>query len=418
MQTNTQQLRWQFEHYYKEKKIPLWVFDQNYEVAFTNFTTSAILNLMEPIRQMARSYQLAHSITGYYLNLDHPYEMYYCFSYDVGKHQSYIIIVGPVVTVKPTERIWKELTFNVSLFAEQKRVISHALPVMDVENFKFEITEFYNNILESKAPVFDTISYDLSDKKEDTSIIASADRFELIPEAIDEASSYEDLCKIEDLFRILIINGSTYQLYSMFNDERTMDILFPDKTSVADCIMRTIELLTIAKIASVESGNDHKASHARFQHFASELKQIKNYDKIINILQKGAVEFARNSHDINMYTSDEYSPMTNKCIKRIVERLPDKISLDELAKELHISAKYLSALFNKETGSSITDFMQDLRVNEAKHLLTESDLTYLEISTLLNFSSQSYFNCIFKKKTDLTPKEFREQAKKRKGPAV
>ena len=89
--------------------------------------------------------------------------------------------------------------------------------------------------------------------------------------------------------------------------------------------------------------------------------------------------------------------------------MPDKITLEELADEIHLSPKYLSALFNKETDSSITDFMQDMRIDEAKRLLQHSDLGYLEISSLLNFSSQSYFNCIFKKKTGLTPKEYRTQ---------
>ena len=78
-----------------------------------------------------------------------------------------------------------------------------------------------------------------------------------------------------------------------------------------------------------------------------------------------------------------------------------------MGSELHISAKYLSVLFNKETGSSIPDFIQDIRISEAKLLLLSSDLTYLEISNMLNFNSQSYFNQIFKKKTGLTPKEFK-----------
>ena len=44
---------------------------------------------------------------------------------------------------------------------------------------------------------------------------------------------------------------------------------------------------------------------------------------------------------------------------------------------------------------------------EAKTLLLSSDLTYLEISNMLNFNSQSYFNQSFKKKTGFTPKEFK-----------
>ncbi len=409
MQTNTQLLKWELEKYYKEKKIPVWVFDQNYEVAYTNFTTSAILNLMESMKGLAKSFKPAHSIEGYHLYMENPYEMYFVITHDVGKHQSHILIVGPAVTVKPTENIWKRVTFSANLFAEQKRVLSHSLPVMSQEDFKLEITEFLNNILEMPAPTFGGSSSSAA-RTPDTEEKIEYSAFDS-SELLTSCSGFEDLCRIEDQFMFYIANGSTYQLYALFNDEESMDVLFPNKSSHKECIIRAIELLTIAKFASHESGNDKKVSQARFVKYTEQLKSCKGYDKIVAVVRDGSIDFTRNSHDMHAYTNDNYSPMTNKCIQRIVERLPDKVCLDELSKELHISAKYLSALFNRETGSSITDFMQDIRINEAKRLLVNTDMSYLEISNFLNFSSQSYFNCIFKKKTDLTPKEYREQSK-------
>ncbi len=411
MQANIQLLKWRFENYYKEKKVPIWVFDPGYEVAYTNFTTSAILNLMESMRDLAKSFKPAHSIEGYHLYMENPYEMYFAMCHDVGKHQTNVLILGPVVTVKPTASIWNEMSFSGNLFAEQKRVLSHALPVMSPEDFKFELSEFLSKILEVTPPSFDLPSDTQNSKapSNDKIDFSSFDNSELLT-----ASEMEDLVTVEDQFAFYVTNGSTYQLYALFKDESSIDVLFPNKGAYKECMIRAVELLTMAKLASHDSGNDKKISQARFIKYTDQLKSCKTYDKIISIVEDAAIDFARNSHDLNAYTSDSYSPMTNKCIKRIIERLPDKVCLDELSKELHISSKYLSALFNRETGSSITDFMQDIRVNEAKRLLTSTDMTYLEISNFLNFSSQSYFNCIFKKKTDLTPKEYREQAKSSK----
>ncbi len=412
MQANISLLNWKLEKYYEEKKIPVWVFDSNYDLSYTNFTTSAILNLMESMRQMARNFTLAHSIEGFHLNLDNPYEMYFFLSNDVKRHQDNVIIIGPIMAIKPNEKIWKQLSFSGNLFAEQKRVISHALPVLSLEDFKYELANFFKNVIEEPAPEF-LHNYD-GEKAEskDTAKEKQASKSDEIEidDSFDEFLDVEELCRLESLYKFYIMNGSTYKLYSLFKDEASLAVLFPNKASLKDCGIRTIELLTIAKMASIESGNDRKKSHMRFHKYTEQLKTCKSYDKMLAVMEKASIEFARNSHDINMYTRDEYSPMTNKCIKRIIEKLPEKVSLDDLAKELKISAKYLSALFNKETGSSITDFMQDIRVNEAKHLLTGTDLSYLEISNLLNFSSQSYFNLVFKKKTDLTPKEYREQA--------
>ncbi|WP_051197932.1 helix-turn-helix domain-containing protein [Butyrivibrio sp. MB2005] len=406
MQTNIQILRYRLDNFYKDKKIPVWVFGQNYEIIYTNFTTSAILNILESVQSQVRSFRLAHSIEGYYLNFDNPHEMYFLFSFDVGKHQSNTVIVGPVLKIKPTENIWKELSFNQNLFAEQKRVLSHSIPVISEEDFKLSITTIMEEVYETTAPSF-PVSEGSSEEPVNNVIVnipteQSYDR--------DDLSEYNEICRLEDLFRFYIINGSTYQLYGFFKDENAMCTLFTNKTSPTECAVRCVELLTIAKMASTESGNDSRISHSRFQKYIDMLKNVKTYEKMVDILQKAAIDFAKGTHDIHHYTSSNYSPMTNKCIQRIIERLPDKISLEELAKELHISAKYLSALFNKETGSSITDFMQDIRVNEAKHLLTSSSMSYLEISNSLNFSSQSYFNLVFKKKTGFTPKEYREQA--------
>ena len=140
MQTDLKLIAWRFEEYYRKTRIPLWVFDQNNNLTFTNFTTSALLNIMETMLQKAKNFRISHSIEGSYLDIDGPYEMYYCFNSDGGKHQFYTVIIGPVMLVKPNGNMWHELSFGTNLFIEQKRILSNALPVIT--------KDFYKEVLE------------------------------------------------------------------------------------------------------------------------------------------------------------------------------------------------------------------------------------------------------------------------------
>ncbi|MEB8823047.1 helix-turn-helix transcriptional regulator [Bacillus cereus] len=70
---------------------------------------------------------------------------------------------------------------------------------------------------------------------------------------------------------------------------------------------------------------------------------------------------------------------------------------------------YLSTLFKKEVGMTLSEYIQREKVEEAKKLLTLTNYSLLEVSTFLNFNNQSYFTKIFKKYTEFTPKQYRNQ---------
>ena len=75
---------------------------------------------------------------------------------------------------------------------------------------------------------------------------------------------------------------------------------------------------------------------------------------------------------------------------------------------IYLPPKYLSALFHKETGQTLTVFIHKVLIEKAQNLLAHSDYSLGEISTYLNFSSQSYFISIFKRYTGITPRQYRK----------
>ena len=86
--------------------------------------------------------------------------------------------------------------------------------------------------------------------------------------------------------------------------------------------------------------------------------------------------------------------------------------MGDVAEHIGRSRSYLTNKFKKELGFDVSSFIMRCRLEEAKSLLTYSDKTLSEISTYLCFSSQSYFQNIFKKKYGITPLNYRKHTQK------
>ena len=79
------------------------------------------------------------------------------------------------------------------------------------------------------------------------------------------------------------------------------------------------------------------------------------------------------------------------------------------ADHLGLNRSYLSSQFKKETGINLNDFINLMKIDEATRLLVTTDRSVADIASLLAFSSQSYFQSVFKKHTGMTPLQYREK---------
>ncbi|WP_249649209.1 AraC family transcriptional regulator, partial [Lysinibacillus sp. D4B2_S17] len=83
--------------------------------------------------------------------------------------------------------------------------------------------------------------------------------------------------------------------------------------------------------------------------------------------------------------------------------------LDQFSAICHLSSNYLSSLFKKEVGISLSEYIHQQKIEEAKKLLTFTNYPILDIGSLLNFTDHSYDIKVFKKFPGITPKQYRNK---------
>ena len=84
------------------------------------------------------------------------------------------------------------------------------------------------------------------------------------------------------------------------------------------------------------------------------------------------------------------------------------LSIKELADHVYLTPTYLSNLFKKSTGLTIGQYLVDVRIRKAKRLMKEPKLKFYQIASMVGYEDSNYFAKIFKKKTNMTPSEYKE----------
>ncbi|HBE78139.1 MAG TPA: DNA-binding response regulator [Firmicutes bacterium] len=84
-----------------------------------------------------------------------------------------------------------------------------------------------------------------------------------------------------------------------------------------------------------------------------------------------------------------------------------EISLNSVASSVNVSPSHFSTIFSQETGSTFIEYLTDVRIEKAKELLKSSSLKTSEITFKVGYNDPQYFSYVFKKRTGMTPKEFR-----------
>ena len=121
---------------------------------------------------------------------------------------------------------------------------------------------------------------------------------------------------------------------------------------------------------------------------------------------------------INVQRSDEIElsrvGIVDRRLRRAIEFMHDncgrELGLAEIAGAAYLSEFHFARLFKKITGATPHTYLASLRIEKARRLLAETDLSIVEVGAQVGYASQSYFTKVFREATGMTPKAFRDAA--------
>ncbi|GIP23267.1 AraC family transcriptional regulator [Paenibacillus sp. J22TS3] len=106
-------------------------------------------------------------------------------------------------------------------------------------------------------------------------------------------------------------------------------------------------------------------------------------------------------------TYDEGHFMFRQAELFIKDNLNEPLSLERISGHLHITTRHLTRLFRKYGHQSFVHYVQELRVQKAKHLLLNTNMQIKEVAVLSGFESVHYFTRVFTTKLGVSPARFR-----------
>ena len=228
----------------------------------------------------------------------------------------------------------------------------------------------------------------------------------IVPEdPILSMSMLEKRYHSEDDFLEAVTQGNTSKAMTLIGQMSSIRI-----TSRTDDDMRNLKNLvlalnTILRRTSYNSGvhpfyiDSISANYTRFIETATTIQELND---VLPYMVRSYCELVKKR------STALYSAPVRQILVTIDASIDSDLSLKRFANELFLNTSYLSSLFKKETGMTLTDYVNQHRINYAKRLLKSTTLSIQSVATAVGISDIHYFTRLFRRETGLSPREYRK----------
>ncbi|MCA1021024.1 helix-turn-helix transcriptional regulator [Halobacillus litoralis] len=322
-----------------------------------------------------------------------PFNQYaFFYAYENPQQEVLVALIGPFLHEQPS---WKEV---------QLGLIMNDLASSLTDDFAAYLNQLPVRTPKELASMQRVLQHVLPVKKKEKKTLMEPDLQHHYEEYAASLESYPDTVasKQEFIERFKRGEKQAVDAYYALMDNNLSYV----KNQVRSFKNHLIRLVTELSLLCIEKGAkpDETASLSDFHISFLETKEtVEELEGLESIILRSFLE------RIQTVGRQSFSPLVERAQKYIFQNLTKDLTLKGIAETLNVNPNYLSGMFTKETGGSITQFINQQRITEAKELLCITEHSLMDISMLLGYNSQSYFTRVFKSVEGIGPKEFRQK---------
>lgn len=414
---NSTKTKTQMDFYYELTQSSILFFqtkDPKKIIYSCGLSTEYLINyyeLQEPIDYVANSPDLTFNFTlnnpyflTFYTKHNFIYNIFFLESYD---HGYYCFVSGPNIlgfpTLEQVNLFSKDIQLELTLRQQLLRDLYH-------------IPKSSENKIQSSGKLFYMIFHPtLLLPNEINQIIISKQRiypFHMPKKATgNEVHSYETTLLFDFLMKLQkeLINEKYDDLHVLLQDNiHSLDHLIHKFDNLYSLKSFCLITCTSVYLNALHSNISFELLFYKLWNFVIHMGPLHTAEEIIQLMEVTLNDFSK-----SIYMQDSnYSPHVNQILKYIRLHYSQKITLEVLANNFHISMVYISHIIKKDTNLSLSEHINMERIRHGKLMLANTSQSISEISYSLGYNYQSHFTKIFKKYTGITPKQFRETSSK------
>ena len=206
------------------------------------------------------------------------------------------------------------------------------------------------------------------------------------------------------------------QAIQQMNFERSIEVLKQINTNErAQLSKKPINSLKYSLVGSctlftravIEAGLDAETAFILSDHYINLIDETSTNKEVEELEYKMLNDFIKVLKKNKEYI---YNSLINRVIQYIKKNVENNLSLRDISSFVSVHPNYLSAAFKKEVGKTLTEYINEVRIESIKQYINYTNLSISEISFTFNFNHVTYFSRFFKKHTGLTPMEYRRQS--------
>lgn len=315
------------------------------------------------------------------------------------------ILIGPVISIPPSpasiRSIMREYDIP-SACREQLTELYQLIPTYSFHQFCHFLSLFYQELFHDAIDIEAYLNVHT-----DTGNAAVASLHLSKSYDAKEREHFHNTYHYEQLYLDYIRNGNVNGLKEFFSNAFSIQAGQITDNTLRQAKNILIVSTTLATRCAIEGGLDMESAYLLSDIYIQEGEKLQNAEALDQLQYDMMLDFTRRVAQAQIprdTTSDVY-----KSIQYIKQHTNQAISVSDVASYVGKSRSYLSRCFKKELGFQMNEFIMRCKLEEAKSLLTYTDKSISEISNYLCFSSQAYFQNVFKKKYGVTPNEYRKR---------